>query len=73
MDTFLLVQVSKQDLRCEASSMYLENTLKVMMTDKEDEYVKREEKRHSEKEEKIVNFIHIQRKTIEVQERKLKL
>jgi hypothetical protein len=63
------------DLRWQASSssLALENTLKSVFADKEEASAKRGERRHRDKEEQMQSFSDIQRKTLEVQQRKLDL
>jgi hypothetical protein len=61
------------DLLHQASSIALENTLKSVFTDKEEASAKRDEQRHWDKQEQTQSFADIQRKTLEVQERKLDL
>jgi hypothetical protein len=67
------IQASKMDLLHQASSIALENTLKSVFTDKEEASAKRDEQRHWDKQEQMQSFADIQRKTLEVQERKLDL
>jgi hypothetical protein len=64
-------KASKMDLRRQASSLALENTLKLVFTDKEEASAKRDEQRRRDKEEQMQSFTDIQRKTFEVQQRKL--
>jgi hypothetical protein len=52
-------------------SLALENTLKLIFTDKEEASAKRDEQRRRDKEEQMQSFTDIQRKTFEVQQRKL--
>jgi hypothetical protein len=52
-------KTSKQDSRCDASSMALKNTLKSVLADKEEASIKREERRRREKEEQMTNFIEL--------------
>jgi hypothetical protein len=64
---------SKTDLHREASALPLGNTLKSVFADKEEASAKRDEQRRWDKEEHIQSFTDIQRKTLEVQQRKLDL
>jgi hypothetical protein len=66
-------KAGKQDLQREASSISLKYTLKVVMANKEEASAKREESRRQEKEDQMTNFAKIQRKALEMQERKLVL
>jgi hypothetical protein len=66
-------RASKTDLRHEASSIALGNTLKSVFADKEEASAKRDKQRRRDKEEHIQSFADIQRKTLEVQQRKLDL
>jgi arginine utilization protein RocB len=54
-------------------SIALGNTLKSVFVDKEESSAKRDEQRHRDKEEHMQSFTDIQRKTLEVQQRKLDL
>jgi hypothetical protein len=54
-------------------SLALENTLKSVFADKEEASAKRDERRRRHKEEQMRSFTDIQRKTFEVQQRKLDL
>jgi hypothetical protein len=66
-------KASKTDLRREASALALGNTLKSVFADKEEASAKRDEQRRRDKEEHMQSFADIQRKTLEVQQRKLDL
>jgi hypothetical protein len=66
-------KASKTNLRRKASFLALENTLKSVFADKEEASAKRDERRRQDKEEQILSFTDIQRKTLEVQQRKLDL
>jgi hypothetical protein len=66
-------KASKTDLRCEASSIALGNTLKSVFAEKEEESAKMDEQRRQDKEEHTQSFFDIQRTTLEVQQRKLVL
>jgi hypothetical protein len=63
----------KTDLRRQASSLALGNTLKLVFADKEEASAKRDERRRQDKEEQMQSFTSIERKTLEVQQRKLDL
>jgi hypothetical protein len=65
-------KASKTDLRREASAIALGNTLKSVFADKEEASAKRDEQRHRDIEEHMQSF-DIQRKTLEIQQRKLDL
>jgi hypothetical protein len=54
-------------------SIALGNALKSVFVDKEESSAKRDEQRHRDKEEHMKSFTDIQRKTLEVQQRKLDL
>jgi hypothetical protein len=60
-------------LRCQASSIALENTLKLVFADREDASAKRDERRRRDKEKQIQSFVDVQRKTLEEQQMKLDL
>jgi hypothetical protein len=64
---------SKTDLHRQASSIALENTLKSVFVNKKEASAKRDERKCRDKEEKMQSFADIQRKTLEVQQRKLDL
>jgi hypothetical protein len=64
---------SNMDLRRQASSIALENTLKSVFADKEEASAKRDERRRRAKGVQMQNFTEMQRKTLEVQQRKLDL
>jgi hypothetical protein len=66
-------KASKTDLHREASSIALGNTLKSVFADKEEASAKRDERRRRDKEEHMQCFTDIQRKILEVQQRKLDL
>jgi hypothetical protein len=54
-------------------SLAVENTLKSVFADKEEASAKRDERRRRDKEEQMLGFTDIHRKTLEVQQRKLEL
>jgi hypothetical protein len=60
-------KASKTDLRREALTIALGNTLKSVFADKEEASAKRDEKRRRDKEEHMQSFADIQRKTLEIQ------
>jgi hypothetical protein len=60
-------------LRREASVIALGNTLKSVFVDKEEASAKRDEQRRWDKEEHMQSFANIQRRTLEIQQRKLDL
>jgi hypothetical protein len=64
-------KASKTDLHREASSIALGNTLKSIFAHKEETSAKRDEQRRWDKEEHIQSFADIQRRTLEIQQRKL--
>jgi hypothetical protein len=66
-------RASKTDLHHEASALALGNTLKSVFANKEEGSFKRDEQRRQDKEEHMQSFADIQRKTLEVQQRKLDL
>jgi hypothetical protein len=66
-------KASKTDLRRVASAIALGNTLKSVFADKEEASAKRDEHRHRDKEEHMQSFTDIQKKTLEIQQRKLDL
>jgi hypothetical protein len=66
-------KASKTDLHREASALALGNTLKSVFADKEEASAKRDEQRRREKEKHMQSFSDIERKTFEVQQRKLDL
>jgi hypothetical protein len=66
-------KASKTDLRREASSIALGNTLRSVFADKEEASAKRDEQRRRNKKEHMQSFADIQSKPLEVQQRKLDL
>jgi hypothetical protein len=66
-------KASKTDLRHEASAIALGNTLKSVFADKKEASAKRDEQRRQDKEKHMQSFADIQRKTLEIQQRKLDL
>jgi hypothetical protein len=66
-------KASKTDLHRKASALALGNTSKSVFVDKEEASAKRDEQRRRDKEEHMQSFVDIQRKTLEVQQRKLDL
>jgi hypothetical protein len=60
-------------LRREALAIALGNTLKLVYADKEKASAKRDEQRRRDKEEHMQSFADIQRRTLEIQQRKLDL
>jgi hypothetical protein len=58
-------------LRREASAIALGNTLKSVFANKEEESAKRDKQRRRDKEEHMQSFTDIQKKTLEIQQRKL--
>jgi hypothetical protein len=66
-------KASKTDLRREASAIALGNTLKSVFADKEEASAKRDEQRRRDKEKHMQSFADIQRRTLEIQQRKLDL
>jgi hypothetical protein len=66
-------KASKTDLRREASTIALGNTLKSVFADKEEASAKRDEQRRRDKEEHMQSFANIQRRILEFQQRKLDL
>jgi hypothetical protein len=66
-------KASKTDLRREASAIRLGNTLKLIFADEEEASAKRDEQRRRDKEEHMQSFTDIQRRTLEIQQRKLDL
>jgi hypothetical protein len=66
-------KASKTDLRREASSIALWNTLKSVFADKEEASAKRDEQRRRDNEKHMQSFVDIQRRTLEIQQKKLDL
>ena len=61
---------SKLDLKCDASSTALHETLESLMDEKEEANAKRDEKRRMEKEATSAIFIDLQKRVLEVEESK---
>jgi hypothetical protein len=56
-----------------ASAIAFKNTLKSVFADKEEASIKRDEQRRWDKEEHMQTFADIQRRTFEIQQKKLDL
>ena len=50
-------KTSKQDAKCEASSLALQETLKELFTDNEESSAKRNERKRQDKEEQLNNYL----------------
>jgi hypothetical protein len=50
-------KASKKDLRCQASFLVLENTLKSVFADQEEASAKRDERKHRDRKEQMLSFI----------------